>query len=417
MPRLGADMEDAILLEWKVKEGDRVQKGDIIAEIETVKGDIDVEVFEDGIVEKLIAQPGERLPVGTVLAFINNNGKEVPEKSVEVPTIAAPITSEKTIKEAPATKPMSEEISTRPTPSPSISPNRPTFRHNASPLARKIAADLGIDLEQVKGTGEGGIIHKVDVERYAASLKEEAMVDGKAMDIIQKIPLKESPKRDRTGKMRTAIAAAMSRSNQEIPHYYLETSIDMSTAMNWLQVENEKRPVQKRLLAAVLLLKAAALALKKVPELNGYWLDNRLQPQKGIHIGFAISLRGGGLVIPAIHDIDTKNMDELMDSLTDVTERARTGKLRSSELTDSTITITSMGDRGVEKVFGVIYPPQVAIIGFGKIIEKPWAENGMIGVRPVLTVTLAADHRATDGRVGAKFLRALDKYLQEPAAL
>ncbi len=474
MPKLGADMEDAILIEWKVKEGDRVQKGDIIAEIETVKGDIDVEVFEDGIMEKIIAQPGERLPVGTVLAYINSNGKTTPEEDpVEVPPIEEPAPTkipeevppkkepilppkpteippieepptiipspgvpEEEIPDIPAIPeevPFTEEPVEQPSPEefppmeePEIpplpkemppriiplptEPYRPTFRHNASPLARKIAKDLGIDLAQVKGTGEGGIIHKIDVERFANS------VDNKE---DSRPTIKEKPKvaKDRKVKMRTAIAAAMSRSNQEIPHYYLETAIDMQKAMNWLQTENEQRPVQKRLLAAVLLLKASALALQKVPELNGYWEDNRLNIQEGIHIGFAISLRGGGLVIPAIHDVNKKSIDELMNNLTDVSERARMGKLRSSELTDGTITITNIGDRGVAKVFGVIYPPQVAIIGFGKIIEKPWAENGMLGIRPILTATLAADHRATDGRIGAKFLSTLNKLLQTPSEL
>lgn len=488
MPRLGADMEDAILVEWKVKEGDRVQKGDIIAEIETVKGDIEVEVFEDGIIEKIVAQPGEQLPVGTVLAYINNNGKEAPEKPVEVPPIEEPapspipeevppkkepvptpepteippreeppiiiptpgepseeepvIPQEVPLLDEPAIKPLPvelpsveepevpsipEEMPTRRPPAPRIiprekpSPDRPTFRHNASPLARKIAEDRGIDLTKVKGTGEGGIIHKMDVENYATSINKgmtkPSLREQSTIGAIQSTPLKNSPKVSRKDKMRTAIAAAMSRSNQEIPHYYLETDIDMQKAIKWLQTENEQRPVQKRLLAAVLLLKASALALQKVRELNGYWENNRLQIKEGIHIGFAISLRGGGLVIPAIHDVDKKSVAELMENLTDVSERAKTGKLRSSELTDGTITITNIGDRGVAKVFGVIYPPQVAIIGFGKIMDKPWAEDGMLGIRPVLTATLAADHRATDGRIGAKFLSTLNKLLQKPAEL
>jgi pyruvate dehydrogenase E2 component (dihydrolipoamide acetyltransferase) len=213
--------------------------------------------------------------------------------------------------------------------------------------------------------------------------------------------------------MRRAIAAAMARANREIPHYYLEMHIDMSRALRWLEAENLKRPIKDRLLPAVLLLKAVARALGDVPELNGYWLDDRHQPQEAIHIGFAIALRQGGLVTPAIHHVDLKSLDELMEALRDLIMRVRAGRLRSSELTDATITVTNLGDMGVETVYGVIYPPQVALIGLGKIVEQPWAENGMLGVRPVLTATLAGDHRATDGRRGAQFLEALNRYLQE----
>jgi pyruvate dehydrogenase E2 component (dihydrolipoamide acetyltransferase) len=217
--------------------------------------------------------------------------------------------------------------------------------------------------------------------------------------------------------MRRAIAAAMARSNSEIPHYYLETRIDMSRALRWLETENQKRAIKDRLLPVVLLVKAVAKALGDVPELNGYWIDDRLQPQEAIHIGFAISLRQGGLVIPAIHHADLKSLDELMEVLHDVIPRVRAGRLRSSELTDATITVTNLGDLGVEVVYGVIYPPQVALVGFGRITEQPWAEHGMLGIRPILRVTLAADHRATDGHRGGQFLEALNRYLQEPATL
>ncbi len=217
--------------------------------------------------------------------------------------------------------------------------------------------------------------------------------------------------------MRKAIAAAMARSNRDIPHYYLETRIDMSTALAWLEAENAKRSIKDRVLPAVLLIKAVALGLAKVPALNGFWIDDRFQAAEGIHIGFAIALRQGGLITPAIHHADLKDMDELMAAMRDLIMRTRAGRLRSSELTDATITLTSLGDMGVEKVFGVIYPPQVALVGFGKISDEVWVENGMIGVRPVVHATLAGDHRATDGRTGGEFLDILNKLLQEPASL
>jgi pyruvate dehydrogenase E2 component (dihydrolipoamide acetyltransferase) len=191
----------------------------------------------------------------------------------------------------------------------------------------------------------------------------------------------------------------------------------MSRALRWLEAENQRRPMKDRLLPAVLLIKAVARALGNVPELNGYWLEDRLQPQEAVHIGFAIALRQGGLVAPAVHHADLKSLDELMAVLHDLIPRVRAGRLRSSEMTDATITVTNLGDLGVETVYGVIYPPQVALVGFGKILEQPWAENGMLGVRPILTATLAADHRATDGSQGARFLEALNRALQEAAQL
>jgi pyruvate dehydrogenase E2 component (dihydrolipoamide acetyltransferase) len=213
--------------------------------------------------------------------------------------------------------------------------------------------------------------------------------------------------------MRQAIAAAMSRANRDIPHYYLETRIDMSRALRWLEAENTKRTIANRLLPVVLLVKAAAKALVDVPELNGYWIDNQHQVSEGIHIGFAVSLRQGGLVTPAIHHADLKTLDELREAISDLIMRTRAGRLRSSEMTDATITLTNLGDRGVEKVYGVIYPPQVALVGFGKIMEQPWAENGLLGVRQVMVATLAGDHRATDGHRGSIYLEALNHHLQE----
>lgn len=213
--------------------------------------------------------------------------------------------------------------------------------------------------------------------------------------------------------MRQAIAAAMAKSNREIPHYYLETHLDMKRPLQWLEEENAKRSMKERILPVVMLLKATALALADNPQLNGFWIDDHLETSEAINIGFAISLRTGGLVTPAIHHVDLKTIDELRDAVSDLIMRTRAGRLKSSEMTDSTITMTSLGDRGVEKVFGVIYPPQVALVGFGKTIDQPWVENGMIGVRPTLIATLAGDHRASDGHRGALFLESLNQHLQE----
>ena len=391
MPSLGADMEAGTLVEWLKHPGDAIKRGDIIAVVDTQKGAIEIEVFEDGILDQTIVTPGEKVPVGTVLALIRGTGPEPPGRPPAAPMPSAPPVAP-TAAAAP------------PSPAPAAVREQ-SGRVRVSPMARKLAADLGVDLTNIKGTGSQGAITREDVDRAAATLKTPAAQRTVA------------PPADRTAAMRSAIAAAMARSKREIPHYYLSTTIDLSTALTWLRTENEKRPMTERLLPAVLLIKAVALALREVPELNGYWIDGGFKPGSGIHVGSAISLRGGGLVAPALHDADKADLTTLMRTLQDVVARARAGSLRSSEFSDPTITVTNLGDQGVESTFGIIYPPQVALVGFGKISERPWVGSATIEARPLLTATLSADHRASDGHRGGVFLTAIDRLLQIPEKL
>lgn len=386
MPSLGADMEAGTLVEWVKHAGDTVKRGDIIAVVDTQKGAIEIEVFEDGALEKTIVEPGQKVPVGTVLAIIRVSGPEQPSAPASVAPLPPP----------PAAA----------TPSPAIT--RPQLersnRARISPLARKVAADLGIDLTDVVGTGPQGAITREDVERAEAALKTAA-------------PTRGAPPADRLAAMRAAIAAAMARSKREIPHYYLSTTVDLNAAVAWLRVENERRTITERLLPAVLLIKAVARALRDVPDLNGYWTDGGFRKGSGIHIGVAISLRGGGLVAPAIHDADALDLTTLMRKLQDLVSRARAGSLKSSELADPTITVTNLGEHGVESTFGIIYPPQVALVGFGKIAERPCVAGGKVEVRPMVVATLSGDHRATDGHRGGMLLSAIDRLLQAPGTL
>ena len=385
MPSLGADMEAGTLIEWRKKPGDSVKRGDIIAEVETQKGLIEIEVFDEGIIGELLIKEGAKVPVGTAMALIN-------------PTETTLETRKETISEKPLVKiqPTEEKIFEK------VASEKFEERHlKVSPLAKRVAAENNIDISQIQGTGEDGAITKDDVEN-AISQK------GKIEKPEEAIPKNEP--------IRSAIAAAMSKSNKEIPHYYLEKRIDITKALAWLREANGKRPIQKRLLPAALLIKAVAKSLVDFPELNAIW-DNGVQIKKEINIGFVVSLRGGGVIIPTIHNANEKNIDEIMEALNDTIPRARAMKLRSSDLIDSTITITSLGEGGADAVFGVVYPPQVAIIGFGGSSQQPFIENGMLGIRTVFTVTLAGDHRATDGLIGSDFLVTLNKQLQNPEAL
>jgi pyruvate dehydrogenase E2 component (dihydrolipoamide acetyltransferase) len=398
MPSLGADMQFGTIVEWRVKPGDAVKRGDVVALVETEKGVIEVEIFENGVIESLVIPPGQKVPVGATLATLSGYGKTVeaqaaPSAVAVAAETATPVQEEKPPLKASSALAVVEEAS----------------RLRASPLARKRAQELGVDLSAVPGTGVDGSITVADVERAAGSVKPSAAPGTTAPPVTSKgLDL---------GAMRRVIAAAMARSKREIPHYYLSTTIDMRKSLDWLAAENAKRPVTKRLLYSVLLIRAVALALRSTPELNGFWIDDGFKAAEGIHVGVAISLRQGGLINPAIHDVDKKNLDELMANMLDLVNRARTGHLRSSELADGTITVTNLGEQGVESVFGVIYPPQVALVGFGKIVDRPVALNGLLGVRPVIDASLAADHRVSDGHRGGRFLLAVDRLLQEPANL
>jgi pyruvate dehydrogenase E2 component (dihydrolipoamide acetyltransferase) len=396
MPSLGADMQFGTIVEWRVKPGDTVKRGDVVALVETEKGVIEVEIFDSGIIESLVVQPGQKVPVGAMLATLSGDGKRTEEPAparaaAVAPTMPAPLKEEKAPVTISAPGPVEE-----------------TARLRVSPLARKRAQELGVELSSIAGTGAEGSITIADVERAAESVKPAAPAVTAGAGAAKGLDL---------AAMRRVIAAAMARSKREIPHYYLASTINMGKSLDWLAAENAKRPVTKRLLYSVLLIRAVALALRSTPELNGFWIDDAFKPGDGIHIGVAISLRQGGLINPAIHDVDKKTLDELMESLLDLVNRARTGHLRSSELSDGTITVTNLGEQGVESVFGVIYPPQVALVGFGKITERPYALNGMVGVRPMIDATLSADHRVSDGHRGGRFLLALDRLLQEPEKL
>lgn len=379
MPSLGADMNAGTVVAWQKQPGEVVHHGDMIAEVETDKGVIDVEAFADGVLEKILVPVGEHVSVGTVLALIHETESDA--HLAAEPTLMSSIISHPSTGEPP--------------------------RLPMSPSARRLARELNVDPKQITGTGHGGAITREDIERAA---KRQLTATATAVATSAKDD-------ERTSRMRLTIAAAMAKSKREIPHYYLGTTIDFQPAMNWIAETNLQRPVTERLLYGVLLLKAVARALKEVPELNSIWENGQALQKTAVHLGVAILLRQGGLIAPAIHNADRLSITDLMEAFRDLVTRARTGKLTASELSDPTITVTSLGERGVEAVYGVIYPPQTAIVGFGKVVERPWSIHGGLMSRQVITATLSADHRVSDGHRGALFLNAVDRLLQTPEKL
>ncbi|GIH96310.1 dihydrolipoamide acetyltransferase component of pyruvate dehydrogenase complex [Planobispora siamensis] len=501
MPSLGADMESGTVIEWLVKPGDRIGRGEPIALIDTDKAVIEVESFQSGVIEAVLVEAGSRVPVGTPLALIGDGRQaapsvqegptpeppsaETPEASaVETPAlpvrekptpeppaaeapeppaaeVPAPETSAPPVPETPVPVMSVPETPAPPVPAPPVT--SPLVRHlaeerhvdlaalhgtgpggritrsdvehagrpsrpKASPLARRLARDLGVDLADVPGTGRTGAIRADDVRRAASRTGEPARAVPEKSRAMPEKSAKAAPDRVAKGRarpeaarrqraMRQAIARAMARSKREIPHYYLATTVDMSTALAWLRERNRDLPVARRLLPAALLLKASALAAREVPALNGFWIDDAFAPGRAVHLGVAVSLKGGGLIAPALHGAADLALDDLMAGLKDLVARSRAGRLRQAEMTEATITVTNLGDQGVQTVHGVIYPPQVALVGFGKIVDRPWAVDGLLGVRPLVEVTLAADHRATDGYTGSRFLSAVDRLLNHPEEL
>ncbi len=522
MPSLGADMDSGTLVEWLVKPGDVVHRGDIMAVVDTTKSAIEVEVFTDGEVSALLVEPGTTVPVGTPLARLvplvplaagasgPAAGRMAAEAGAEAeaeagagagtvaaaagatPVVASPLVrhlahergvdlgqltgtgpggaitradvdAASAVQAAPAVAAASR--GPEPPAEAGLVPSAPT-RARLSPLARRRAAELGLDPDGLHGTGPGGAITAGDVERAAqerAAAAREAVLSPAPSPAAPRAahrprrragaaraasevsvteagteggaPPSEAPARPsepsarpsepsaaqraaaRSAAMRQTIASLMARSKREIPHYYLQETVDLAATDAFVRRHNAQVELPERILPAVALLKAAALAVHAVPELNGFVVDGEFRRSDHVHLGVAVSLRGGGLVAPAIHDADTLPLPELMARLKDLVARTRAGRLRGSEMSDPTITVTNLGDQGSELVHGVIYPPQVALVGFGRVVQRPWAVDGMLTVRPLVTVTLAADHRVSDGHRGGRYLAAVADLLQRPEEL
>jgi len=389
LPSLGADMETATLTQWLKKPGDAVRRGEAIAVVETEKGLIDIECFDDATVAALVVAPGTKIAVGTVLAQLDAAGAAA-KPAREPVSVAAPagagVTARPPAVPAAPAAPASAAAAAR--------------RSRLSPAARRRAHELGLAPEVLEQRAAGAILHVEDVERLAA-------VTAKAT----------APPLDARTAMRNVIGTAMARAKREIPHYYLGHTIDFGAARTWLQRYNAALPVQERLIEGLLLAKAVALAAARTEGFNGYFRDGRFERASAVHVGTAIALRGGGLVAPALLDADRKDLRTLMHEFSDLVGRVRAGHMRSSEFMAATITVTSLGEDGVETLYPIINPPQVAIVGTGRVTERPWVQDGSVSVRPLLTVTLAADHRVSDGRSGSRFLQAIAELLAAPEKL
>jgi pyruvate dehydrogenase E2 component (dihydrolipoamide acetyltransferase) len=391
MPSLGADMDTGTLVEWYKRPGDPLKRGDIIALVETQKGAIEIEVFNDGFLGEINVRPGQKVPVGTVMATVVEPG--------EARTVTTPPGPTRPTEE-PVLRPVQSLVVEPAEAKATAAPPKKGMPGQAkvTPAARKRAAEAGFDLSAIQ-VGPDGI---VGLRELDAALAARPSARRPGLDL---------------GEMRKAIAAAMTRSHREIPHYWVAQAIDVTALFAWLEAENARRLVASRLLYAAPLIKAVALALKDTPELNGQYIDDAFRPASSVHLGIGMALRGGGLVAPALHDVEKLAVGEIMAALADLVPRARAGRLRSSELTDASATLSNLGEGTSDTLMPLIYPPQVAIVGCGAATMRPWVADDKVAARRILNVTIAGDHRVSDGRRASQFLSRLDQLMQEPGAL
>ena len=391
MPSLGADMDVGRVINWRVEIGDLVHRGDVMAVVETEKSDIDIEIWHDGVVEEFLVERQREVPVGTPIVRLRH--PDATESDDGRPTAPTHI--------APASPAPASPAPASPAPVPPSRPGRGD-RVLASPLARRLASERRIDLSTVVGSGPGGAVVEADLARGPEPAPVRATADS------------GSRTRDT---MRRLISERMSKANREIPHYYLERDIDVAPLGEWLTDLNEERSIADRVLPAAVFIRAVALAARRHPELNGHWIADAFVPGEHVNVAMAISLRSGGLVTPKIEAAEDRTIGEIMSSLRELVAAARTGTLRASWMSGSTITITNLGDTGADLVHGVISPPEVALVGFGRTVDRPWVVDGAVVPRPIITATLAADHRATDGAIGSRFLTTLAHLLEHPEEL
>lgn len=426
MPQMGADMVEGTLVRWLKQVGDRVERGEAIAEIETDKATVELEAFQSGTILKLVASEGDIVPVGDVIAVLGEPGEVPPE--VQRKPVPPPAKREIEPEVRAATARPAEPAET--VASAGVAEDG---RIRISPVARKIALEAGIDVRALKGSGPDGRILRRDVEAAIAARQAGAGTEPtreEAVPAAMHAPASARPpaarpvapapaaagERVEVGKIRRAIAHRMTLSKQTQPHYYLTLDIDMTDALAFRAQLNAGLPEGQKVTINDLIVKACALALERHPKFNAAYTEDGLQMHERINICIGIAL-DEGLIAPAVLDCQAKSLGRIAQETKDLIERARAGRLTAAEYGEGTFTITNLGAYGVETLIGIINPPQAAILGVGSVMPKPVVRDGEVVVRQVMKVALSADHRVTDGAEGARFITEIRAILEQPATL
>lgn len=394
MPQMGADMQEGTILRWLKREGDAVQRGETIAEIETDKANVEIEAYESGVLRRILLSEGTTVPVGRIMAVIAAPDDDIsPYERAPEAVAGAP---------APAAKPERAAVAAEAPPGPPAGPRAGVGgRIRASPSARRRAEELGVDLSRVRGTGPDGRILRRDIEA-AAKAPEAAPLAGAA--------------RPATSRMRQAIARRMAQSKREAPHYYLTMDVDMTEAQRLRRQLNEAAEGEVHISVNDMIVKAVAKALSRHPAFNSWFVDGQVQQQEALNIGVAVAL-DEGLIAPAVLDCGRKSLADIALASRALAERARSGLLKAEEYAGATFTVTNLGMYGVETLIAIIAPPQTAILGVGEVREEPAVRDGEVVVRERMKVALSADHRVTDGAQGARFLADVRAFLEKPVSL
>jgi pyruvate dehydrogenase E2 component (dihydrolipoamide acetyltransferase) len=455
MPQMGADMKEGTILKWRKAEGEEVRRGEIIAEIETDKANVEIEAFGSGTFRKALKGENETVPVGTVIAVIAAPEDDItkydgtgdpsepaaataqapasrPEPSPSPPDAPLPPASgQSDVKVLEAESPQQAPLPpsptraevARPEPERASAPSAggDNGRQRASPVARRLAREAGLDLANVSGTGPDGRIVRRDVEEALRSPARPPAADGQTPavaeaprpattpgeDVVEDVPL---------SRIRQTVARRMQESKQTIPHYYLGAEVDMTEAMSLRAGLNSALASRGRITVNDLVILATARTLARHPKFNAYWVEDRVQLHSQINVGIAVAL-DDGLVAPAVIDCANKGLEQISREARDVAERARNGALRPDEYTAATFNVSNVGGFGTDFIQAIITPPQVGVLGVGAVKDTPVVRDGQIVIRQVMHVTLAADHRATDGADGARFLDTFRKYLESPGLM
>ncbi len=412
MPRLSDTMTEGVVAQWLKKVGDKISEGDILAEIETDKATMEFESFNEGTLLYIGLKDGESAPVDSLLAIIGEKGEDIDailkdfkvaapgaNKAAETPEV--PKASEK-VAEVP------EPVKVTETAQAPVSANT-SGRIIASPLAKKIAAEKGINLNAVSGTGEGGRIVKSDVENYIPAAV--SAVAGVSAPIVSGT---ESFEETSNSQMRKTIARRLAESKFTAPHYYLMLEINMDNAIESRKLINELPDTKVSFNDMV--VKASAMALKKHPKVNSQWFDDRTRINHHVNIGVAVAVEDG-LVVPVTRFTDQKSMTQIGAEIKDMATRAKSKKLTPAEMEGSTFTVSNLGMFGISEFTSIINQPNSAILSVGAIIEKPVVKNGEIVVGNTMKVTLACDHRTVDGATGSAFLQTLKQFIENPVTM
>ena len=400
MPQMGYDMHEGKVVRWLKKEGEDVARGEVIAEIETDKAIVDFEAYTGGVLGKIVADEGVAIPVGGLIAVITDPGESVPD---DVGTAAAP--SEPNEKAAPAP---AETVSA---PAPAAAPAASAGEVRASPLARRLARERGIDLTTINGTGPGGRIVETDVpEEAAPAAASAAAPDGTGA------PAPMTSKSIELSRMRQAIARVTVDSKREAPHFYVTAEVDMTKALSLRRDINDELDAEKRVSVNDFIVKASAIAIGRHPKFNSFFRDNHLQMNASINVGIAIALESG-LIVPGINDCESKSLVEIAAGSRDLVSRASGGTLRNEEYSGTTFSVSNLGMFDVDSFTAIIFPPHAAVLAVGTVKEQPVARDGELAVAQIMKATLSVDHRVADGAEAAQFLMEIKKLLENPVSL